>query len=179
MAAPGVYEMPVAAMLNLAIPAAVVVAGLGLALFLALYLFCTLKAEIRAAERRLRPPAPPELSGPAQARIEARPDAPASIETALGGAPAAASAVPVRPGMNLSRRSQALRLARRGESPEQIASRLGLATGEVRLLLKIHGTLMQQAIAGPERSGPLNSGLLSADNSSSAPQASARAVQRR
>ncbi len=169
--------MPAAAMLNLTIPAVVMVAGLGLALLLALYLFCTLKAEIRAAERRLGLPAPAHAGERTPENIEARSQEPAPIETAPPGAPVEASAVPVRPGMNLSRRSQALRLARRGESPEQIASRLGLATGEVRLLLKIHGKFMQQAIAGPRRSGPLNPGPESADISSSAPQASARAVQ--
>jgi len=166
-------------MLNLAISAAVVVAGLGLALLLALYLFCTLKAEMRAAERRLGPPALSEAGERRSQNTQARSQTPAQMETAPASAPAEASAVPVRPGMNLSRRSQALRLARRGESPEQIASRLGLATGEVRLLLKIHGKLMQQAIAGPRGSGPLNPDPESADISSSAPQASARVVQPR
>ena len=170
--------MAAPAALNLAIPAAVVVAGLGLALFLALYLFCTLKAEIRAAERWLKPVLSAEASARVPENIPARPHV-LPIETTPALDPAEPSAVPVRPGMNLSRRSQALRLARRGESPEQIASRLGLATGEVRLLLKIHGKLMQQAIAGPLRSGPLNSDTESADIFSSARQAPARAVQPR
>lgn len=168
-------------MMSLTILAAVVVAGLGLALFLALYLFCTLKVEIRAAARRAEP------AIPAQTRefdrrleeIEARAHAQAQAEIAAAATPAEPSAVPVRPGMNLNRRSQALRLARRGESPEQIASRLGLPTGEVRLLLKIHGKLMRQALAGPGGSSRLNSGTESADILSSAPQASVRAVQSR
>ena len=170
-----------AAMLNLTVLAAVVVAGLGIALFLALYLFCTLKVEIRAAARQMAPTALFETGADKKPleQIEARSHPPAQMEIAPTSAPAEPSAVPVRPGMNLSRRSQALRLARRGESPEQIACRLGLPTGEVRLLLKIHGKLMQQAMARPRGSSPLNSDTESADILSSASQASARAVQSR
>ena len=163
-------------MLSLTSLAAVVVVGLGLALFLALYLFCTLKIEIRAAGRRKGTAAPGETREPGgRAEPDAtRAQAPPEIEPAVAAEP---SAVPVRPGMNLNRRSQALRLARRGESPEQIASRLGLPTGEVRLLLKIHGKMMQQALAGPGDSGRLKCDSESADILSSAPEASARAVQ--
>jgi len=163
-------------MLNLLIPGAVMVAGLGLALFLALYLFCTLKVEIRAAQRR---GVSSEL-GDWKRRledIEARSLAPDPLDTAPESVPAEPSAVPLRPAMNLSRRSQALRLARRGEAPEQIASRLGLATGEVRLLLKIHGMLLKQAVGGGGVSDSLKPGPASADILNSAPQVSARSVQ--
>ncbi|MBZ5591155.1 MAG: hypothetical protein LAP39_02895 [Acidobacteriia bacterium] len=77
----------------------------------------------------------------------------------------------VRPGMNLSRRSQALRLFRRGETPEQIASSLRVPSGEVRLLLKVHRMVMEQAVAGPLQPG-LKSGRESADKRSSAGTAS-------
>jgi len=50
---------------------------------------------------------------------------------------------PVRPSLNLSRRSQILRLAKRGERPEQIAAALGLPSNEVELLLKLHHASMQ------------------------------------
>ena len=43
-----------------------------------------------------------------------------------------------RPGMNLSKRSQALRMHRRGEKPDQIARALELPLQEVELLLKVH-----------------------------------------
>jgi DNA-binding NarL/FixJ family response regulator len=46
-------------------------------------------------------------------------------------------AVP-RPGMNLTTRSQVLRLNRRGESVEQIARILTVPRQEVELLLKVH-----------------------------------------
>ena len=48
-----------------------------------------------------------------------------------------APAVP-KPGLNLSKRSQALRMHRRGDSPEQIAAALDVPVQEVELLLKVH-----------------------------------------
>jgi len=43
-----------------------------------------------------------------------------------------------RPGLNLTTRSQVLRLHRRGETPEQIARFLTVPRQEVDLLLKVH-----------------------------------------
>ncbi len=43
-----------------------------------------------------------------------------------------------RPGMNLTKRTVALRMHRRGERPEQVAAALGLPRAEVELLLKLH-----------------------------------------
>jgi hypothetical protein len=43
-----------------------------------------------------------------------------------------------RPGMNLSRRSHALRLYRRGEPAGRIAQELGIPLKEVELLIKVH-----------------------------------------
>ena len=45
---------------------------------------------------------------------------------------------PPKPGMNASRRSQVLRMYRRGEKAEQIAAALSLPQNEVDLLLKVH-----------------------------------------
>jgi len=47
-------------------------------------------------------------------------------------------ASPERGGINLSRRSQALRLHRRGEPAGQIAVALGIPVQEVQLLIKVH-----------------------------------------
>lgn len=52
--------------------------------------------------------------------------------------PPRASAFSAQPGLNLSKRSQALRMHRRGDSSEQIASTLGVPLQEVELLLKVH-----------------------------------------
>ena len=49
-----------------------------------------------------------------------------------------AVAASVRPAMNLNKRSQALRLHRRGDPPEAIAAALDLPVQEVDLLIKVH-----------------------------------------
>jgi hypothetical protein len=43
-----------------------------------------------------------------------------------------------KPGLNLNKRSQALRMHRRGEKAEEIAAALELPRQEVELLLKVH-----------------------------------------
>ena len=43
-----------------------------------------------------------------------------------------------KPGLNLNRRSQALRMHRRGENADQIAAALELPRQEVELLIKVH-----------------------------------------
>ena len=55
---------------------------------------------------------------------------------------AASGYAAARPGMNLTKRSQVLRMHRRGESPDQIASSLDLPRQEIELLLKVHRIVM-------------------------------------
>lgn len=52
----------------------------------------------------------------------------------------AAAAAPAMPkaGLNLGKRSQALRMHRRGDAPDQIARALELPVTEVELLIKVH-----------------------------------------
>ena len=45
--------------------------------------------------------------------------------------------LPVRSGLNISRRAQAIRLLRRGDSPEQVAAGIGVPAAEARLLAAI------------------------------------------
>jgi hypothetical protein len=52
--------------------------------------------------------------------------------------PAVAAPGLPRPGLNLSKRTQALRMHRQGEPPDQIATSLELPLQEVDLLLKVH-----------------------------------------
>ena len=47
-----------------------------------------------------------------------------------------------KPCMNLTRRSQALRLRRKGESPQRIAESLEIPRQEVDLLLKVHDIVL-------------------------------------
>ncbi len=51
---------------------------------------------------------------------------------------AAAIPAPPKPGLNLSKRSQALRMHRRGDPLVEIASALAIPLQEVDLLLKVH-----------------------------------------
>jgi len=148
---------------------------------LSLYLIATVKVRVRSdttgqeghlhaeiGELRKRMD---ELAG--RQRVPASDVEPESERSAFESAPLA---VPVRSGINLSRRSQALRLYRRGETPEQIASSLMVPTGEVRLLLKVHRLVMEHTMAGPPRSG-LKSGAGSADTWSSAESAPSRSSE--
>jgi hypothetical protein len=115
-------------------------AGVGLAL----YLWRTLKLEKRAGEPQDPLPERSEIEalGRRLEEMDAR-----WRKSASAAAPAEPAAVAVRPGMNLNRRSQALRLHRRGETPDEIARLLSMPAGEVRLLLKVHQMLAQQALA--------------------------------
>ena len=58
-----------------------------------------------------------------------------------------AGPTPVAPqaGMNVTRRTQVLRMQRRGERPEQIAAALNLPQTEVELLLKLHLAALEVA----------------------------------
>ncbi|MGD0616052.1 MAG: hypothetical protein ABSB67_00165 [Bryobacteraceae bacterium] len=47
--------------------------------------------------------------------------------------------------VNLNRRGQVLRLFRRGDTPRQIASALGMRQGEVDLIIKIHRMVLNSA----------------------------------
>ena len=47
-----------------------------------------------------------------------------------------------RASLNLNKRTQVLRMSRRGERPENIAASLSLPRREVELLLKIHGLVL-------------------------------------
>lgn len=54
---------------------------------------------------------------------------------------------PPKSGLNLSRRTQVIRMSRRGEPPENIAASLNLPKQEVELLLKVH----HMAVDGHDR----------------------------
>lgn len=50
----------------------------------------------------------------------------------------------VKPGLNLSKRSQVLRMHRSGEAPAQIAAALGVPHQEVELLIKVQGIMLDK-----------------------------------
>ena len=57
-----------------------------------------------------------------------------------GGAPAS-----LRAGLNLCKRSQALRMYRQGDSPERIAATLEVPHQEVDLLIKVHRIVLSHS----------------------------------
>ena len=65
------------------------------------------------------------------------------VEWAMADIPAAAPApmLTVRPSINLTKRAQALRMRRRGESLESITAALAVPRNEIELLLKVHEML--------------------------------------
>jgi hypothetical protein len=73
---------------------------------------------------------------------------------------------PVAPksGLNLNKRTQAIRMSRRGEQAEMIAAALSLPRREVELLLKVHGRMIYGAgdltSKNAADSKPVNSGAV-------------------
>jgi hypothetical protein len=107
----------------------------------AICVFALRRAHILLREVERRQSAPPRAA-PTEAGQDLR-DAIASLaaqvhELQKAGTPVTLDPAVARPGMNLSKRSQALRLHRRGETTDQIASEMQLPRQEVDLLLKVH-----------------------------------------
>jgi hypothetical protein len=128
---------------------------LALGLFANVYLFITLKQEIRTQGKRFKRRQADledatgklgsqfERTRAQSAKADSRPAtalvpvSPAVVTVA--GAPAAVS------GVNLTKRSQAMRMLQRGERRERVAAALHLPHGEVDLLYKVQGILAQGA----------------------------------
>jgi hypothetical protein len=74
------------------------------------------------------------------ASIETLRQAVSGLAAELRDLPPPAAALPANPrsGLNLSKRSQALRMHRQGDPPRQIAAALEVPLQEVDLLLKVH-----------------------------------------
>jgi hypothetical protein len=127
---------------------------LAVGLVLSLYLFVTLKREIQAGRKRqatLEAALHRVSAGMGEVTTKL---AETEERAALLVAPA-----PPRSGLNLSTRSQALRMWRRGDAPQQIAGALSIPEREVELLLKVQ-RLVMEAAAGPlQESGPAKSTL--------------------
>ena len=123
--------------MNMVIQAIAEYGLLAAGLILCTFLFITLKQDLHRMGRRSRERQQALTSSIEQlgAELNAMKLALAEIERKTGELPQLS---PPRPGMNTTRRSQVLRMHRRGETPEQIAAALGLPQGEVDLLLKVH-----------------------------------------
>lgn len=135
-------------------------AGLfALGLLAALALFLSLKRELRRQARKDRArmdelatriadaerPAP--VPGPGVAGPNPAEQSPADQAV---GEPVFEPA-PLRSGMNMSRRVQAVRLLRRGEDVSHVAAALGVTRSEVELLVRVQKLSAQRAAAGASR----------------------------
>ncbi len=120
-----------------AVLAALPYAMLAVGLMLSLYLFLSLKRDVHLAEKRWARQQFPAESSLAELRV-ALDELRAGMNAANGRPTAEPSVALPAPGMNLSRRAQVLRMSRRGERTEQIASALRIPSNEVALLLKVH-----------------------------------------
>lgn len=114
-----------------------------LGLVLCLYLFFSLKREARVAQLRAGA-AENALEGSMVRLRETLEEVKANLRdverhAGMLVAPAAAPS-----GLNLSKRRQALRMYRRGESAERIAASLALPRREVDLLVKVQQLLVNQ-----------------------------------
>ena len=114
-------------------PCGLLAIGLGFCTFL----FVTLKQDLQKVhkhhadiEGRLE-----SLLRDSSSEIDAVKSGLKSVEEKAGALPQMSAP---RPGMNMSRRSQVLRMHKRGERPEQISAALNLPLNEVELLLKVH-----------------------------------------
>jgi hypothetical protein len=112
-------------------------------LVMCIYLFTTLKRDLRHMERRLvrRCQAMDKLIGGFQTATE---ELRSGLHEAEERAGLLVAPAPPKSGLNLSKRSQVLRMARLGASPEKIAAVLSLPQNEVDLLLKVHHIMLHQ-----------------------------------
>jgi flagellar motor switch protein FliN/FliY len=114
---------------------AVSAAGLAAAASGLLLLWHAVALTRRAANRQVAVPA--EWEATVRALQESIDCLAARVEEAEHRSATAAPPLP-KSGLNLSKRSQALRMYRRGDSPERIAATLEIPRQEVELLLKVH-----------------------------------------
>jgi hypothetical protein len=103
------------------------------ALAAVLFLFVALKREMWRRERAAR-----ERAGTVAAAVEEMRAQVASLRAQFADLEERtgmlAAPPPVRSGLNMNRRNHAVRMARRGDPPEQLAAALGLPLNEARLL---------------------------------------------
>jgi len=124
----------------------VFLALLALGLGASLYLFVTLKVEIQRAcqlrsQDRRHVQTLQEALGEARAQVERLSRNLHDVEAQTGMLVAPA---PAQSGMNLSKRTQVLRLHRAGQDNAGIAAALGLPRAEVDLLIKVHRLVLEK-----------------------------------
>ena len=107
-----------------------------------LFLAASFEREIRRLKSRLRKQSPGDLvsQDEFQARID---NLNARLRDAEERSSIPVQPAPVKPSMNLNKRTQAIRMSRRGAPAGNIAASLNLPRGEVELLLKIQSLTLK------------------------------------
>ena len=116
---------------------ALILCSLGVSLY-ALYRANRIARQVTAAAENARQEFAAVIAA-VQSRVETVSESlSASIQEAVRDVPPPPTPRAPKSCMNLTKRSQALRLRRKGDSPEQIAQALEIPRQEVDLLLKVH-----------------------------------------
>ena len=120
-------------------------AALASGLMLSLYLFVSVKRENQQLRRRLESErqAYQSMLGALRTTLNRLEEEMAGQRDALP-ASEALRLIPTA-SLNLTKRSQAIRMHRHGDSTEVIASSLQVPRNEIELLLKVHSAVLQQA----------------------------------
>lgn len=120
-------------------------AGMGLCL----YLFLVTKKQLHSVTSTSKRQT--EKLGAALLALEKRlGEMDAELKEARQGMSLMVAPKPTPSGLNLNRRSQAFRMARRGDRPDQIAAALQIPQSEVVLLMKVQRAMTQ---IGPSKNG--------------------------
>ena len=102
-----------------------------------LFVFLTLKQEIRSLKSRLDRQQAGEVAAAWNLKVRFE-EITLRLRDSEERAGVLVAPEPARSGLNLTKRSQVIRMSRRGERAENIAASLSLPRGEVDLLLKIN-----------------------------------------
>ena len=108
-------------------------ASIAAALCVCLYLFFTLKRGMDSAQRK----------GAAEIHrlteeLQTLRTRLSELEGEMTSASASKNSLPPPRSINVAKRTQALRMLRRGDGPERIVAAMGLSLREVQLLMKVH-----------------------------------------
>jgi len=106
-----------------------------------LFVFLTLKQETRRLKLRLDRQQAHEATAARDLRLRLE-EITLRLRDSEDRAGVLVAPQPPRSGLNLTRRSQVIRMSRRGERSENIAASLSLPRGEVDLLLKINALVV-------------------------------------
>ena len=136
-------------------------AVVAIGLILCLFLFVSLKSDLRACEARSTKKLD-AMETDWNAKMELLTERWEELSRISG---LLVPPAPPRSGLNLNKRSQALQMFRRGETPQEISATLSIPRNEVELLVKVHAlTIAPSVSAGTVSRRPVPALTLGAIN---------------